>query len=184
MFNNCTSLTAAPALPAKELAKNCYKGMFNNCTSLETGPKELPAEILAVSCYHSMFWSCTSLKTVPDLPATTLAKDCYISMFAKCTSLVNAPALSAMTLAENCYQGMFSDCEKLSSVKMLASSDQITSEKFNNWLYKAGTKATNRSLTLTTQAAYNALKTNNLLPANYWQAGKCTVKAEDGTEIK
>ena len=184
MFNNCTSLTAAPALPAKELAKNCYKGMFNNCTSLETGPKDLPAEILAVSCYHSMFWSCTSLKTVPDLPATTLAKDCYISMFAKCTSLVNAPALSAMTLAENCYQGMFSSCEKLSSVKMLAPSDQITSDKFKNWLDKAGTKATNRTLTLTDQAAYNALKTNNLLPSNYWQAGNCTVKAANGSDIK
>ena len=163
MFFGCSSLTAAPDLPAKELAKNCYKGMFNNCTSLETGPKELPAEILAESCYHSMFWSCTSLKTVPDLPATTLVKDCYISMFAKCTALVNAPALSAMTLAENCYQGMFSSCANLSSVKMLASSDQITSDKFKNWLYEAGTKATNRTLTLTDQAAYDAL-VNAYLP--------------------
>ena len=164
MFLGCSSLTAAPALPATTLAKSCYKGMFNNCTGLETGPKELPAKILAESCYNSMFLSCTSLKTVPDLPATTLVKDCYISMFAKCTALVNAPALSAMTLAENCYQGMFSSCANLSSVKMLASSDQITSDKFKNWLYEAGTKATNRTLTLTDQAAYDAL-VNAYLPA-------------------
>ena len=184
MFWGCTSLTAAPDLPATTLAKNCYAVMFRGCTSLETGPKELPAEILAERCYNSMFSGCTSLQTVPALPATELAVGCYISMFSSCTSLVNAPALPAMTLAEKCYQGMFSSCEKLSSVKMLASSDQITSEKFNNWLYKAGTKATIRSLTLTDQAAYNALKTNNLLPANYWQKGKCTVKAADGTMIK
>ena len=184
MFYECTSLTAAPDLPATKLAKNCYTTMFRGCTSLETGPKELPAEILAERCYSTMFSGCTSLKTVPALPATELAVGCYISMFSSCTSLVNAPALPAMTLAEKCYQGMFSSCTNLSSVKMLASSDQITSEKFNNWLYKAGTKATNHSLTLTDQAAYDALKTNNLLPANYWQAGKCTVKAADGTDIK
>lgn len=184
MFWGCTSLTAAPDLPATTLAKNCYAVMFRGCTSLETGPKELPAEILAERCYNSMFSGCTSLKTVPALPATELAVGCYISMFSSCTSLVNAPALPAMTLAEKCYQGMFSSCTNLSSVKMLASNAQITSDKFKNWLYQAGTKATNRSLTLTDQAAYNALKTNNLLPSNYWQAGKCTVKAADGTEIK
>lgn len=174
MFNGCTSLTAAPDLPATELAKTCYKGMFSYCTSLETGPKELPAEILAESCYHSMFWSCTSLKTVPDLPATTLKKDCYISMFAKCTALVNAPALSAMTLAENCYQGMFSNCEKLSSVKMLASSDQITSDKFKNWLDNAGTSATTRKLIVQDEAAYDAL-INAGLPVK-WKTDQCTVE--------
>ena len=34
MFYNCTSLTAAPALPATTLAEGCYQGMFNYCTSL------------------------------------------------------------------------------------------------------------------------------------------------------
>ena len=183
MFWGCTSLTAAPDLPATTLAKNCYAVMFRGCTSLETGPKELPAEILAERCYNSMFSGCTSLKTVPALPATELAVGCYISMFSSCTSLVNAPALPAMTLAENCYQGMFSSCTNLSSVKMLASNVQITSDKFKNWLYKAGTKATIRSLTLTDQTAYDAMKTNSLLPTN-WQAGNCTVNAADGSDIK
>lgn len=184
MFWGCTSLTAAPDLPATTLAKNCYAVMFRGCTRLETGPKKLPAEILAERCYNSMFSGCTSLKTVPALPATELAVGCYISMFSSCTSLVNAPALPAMTLAEKCYQGMFSSCEKLSSVKMLAPSDQITSDKFNNWLYKAGTSATTRKLIVQDEAAYDALKTNNLLPSNYWQAGNCTVKAADESVIK
>lgn len=157
MFWNCTSLKAAPDLPATELAESCYSTMFYNCINLETGPKELLATKLAESCYNSMFCRCSSLKTVPDLPATTLAKSCYTSMFSGCTSLVNAPALSAMTLAEKCYQGMFSSCEKLSSVKMLASSDQITSDKFRDWLYNAGTSATTRKLIVQDEAAYNAL---------------------------
>lgn len=174
MFRDCTSLTAAPDLPAKELAKNCYATMFYSCSKLETGPKKLLATTLAERCYDSMFCRCTSLKTVPDLPATTLEKGCYTSMFSGCTSLVNAPALPAMTLAGNCYQGMFSSCTNLSSVKMLASSAQITSDKFRNWLYKAGTSATSRKLIVLDEAAYNALVTAGL-PAK-WKTDQCTVE--------
>lgn len=174
MFYGCTSLTAAPDLPATKLAKTCYTTMFYSCSKLETGPKELLATTLAERCYASMFSSCTSLKTVPDLPATTLEKGCYTSMFSGCTSLVNAPALPAMTLAENCYQGMFSSCTNLSSVKMLASSAQITSDKFRNWLYKAGTSATSRKLIVLDEAAYNALVTAGL-PAK-WKTDQCTVQ--------
>ena len=35
MFNGCTSLTTAPALPATTLTDFCYYYMFNNCTSLQ-----------------------------------------------------------------------------------------------------------------------------------------------------
>lgn len=174
MFYGCTSLTAAPDLPATKLAKTCYTTMFYSCSKLETGPKELLATTLAERCYASMFSSCTSLKTVPDLPATTLEKGCYTSMFSGCTSLVNAPALPAMTLAENCYQGMFSSCTNLSSVKMLASSAQITSDKFRNWLYKAGTSATTRKLIVQDEAAYNALVKVSL-PVK-WKTDQCTVE--------
>lgn len=34
MFENCTSLTTAPSLPAKTLAAQCYKYMFNKCSNL------------------------------------------------------------------------------------------------------------------------------------------------------
>ena len=36
MFENCTSLTQAPALPATELVDYCYDGMFEGCTSLNS----------------------------------------------------------------------------------------------------------------------------------------------------
>lgn len=35
MFNNCSSLTTAPALPATTLANYCYGSMFYGCTSLQ-----------------------------------------------------------------------------------------------------------------------------------------------------
>ena len=86
MFENCSSLTKAPALPAMTLAKNCYGHMFYGCTSLTTAPA-LPATNLAESCYASMFYGCTSLTTAPALPATTLASYCYWQMFEKCSKL-------------------------------------------------------------------------------------------------
>ena len=61
MFDGCTSLTTAPALPATTLKSDCYSNMFNGCTSLTTAPV-LPATTLANSCYYSMFYGCTSLQ--------------------------------------------------------------------------------------------------------------------------
>jgi hypothetical protein len=112
LFYNCTSLTAAPALPATTLAAHCYRAMFQSCTSLTTAPA-LPATTLAAACYYSMFQSCTNLTTAPALPATTLAPYCYYYMFRDCSSLTTAPALPATTLAADCYYSMFQSCSKL-----------------------------------------------------------------------
>ena len=118
MFDGCTSLTQAPALPATTLAAGCYAVMFNGCTSLTQAPA-LPATTLEISCYLQMFNGCTSLTQAPALPATTLASNCYYFMFSGCTSLTNVPALPATTLANYCYYGMFLGCTslKLSSTK-------------------------------------------------------------------
>ena len=35
MFIGCSSLTAAPALPATTLADNCYYGMFFDCPNVQ-----------------------------------------------------------------------------------------------------------------------------------------------------
>lgn len=87
MFQDCTSLTAAPELPGTTLTINAYASMFRNCTSLVTGPSVLPATTLVQSCYANMFSGCTSLTTAPVLPATTLVSACYGYMFSGCTSL-------------------------------------------------------------------------------------------------
>ena len=112
MFQGCTSLTAAPSLPATTLAGSCYSVMFQGCTSLTAAPS-LPATTLADSCYQAMFRGCTSLTAAPSLPATTLANYCYSSMFQDCTSLTAAPSLPATTLAGSCYNAMFRGCSKI-----------------------------------------------------------------------
>ena len=94
------------------LANYCYSYMFRGCTSLTAAPS-LPATTLANYCYSSMFYGCTSLTAAPSLPATTLANSCYFSMFQGCTSLTAAPSLPATTLASSCYFSMFYGCTKI-----------------------------------------------------------------------
>ena len=118
LFYDCSVLTSAPELPAKTLAKDCYKSMFFNCTSLTSAPK-LPATTLAGSCYNSMFSGCTSLTAAPELPATTLADNCYLSMFHGCTGLTSAPELKATTLKGSCYYDMFYGCTSLTAAPEL-----------------------------------------------------------------
>ena len=126
MFDHCTSLTQAPALPATTLANFCYQSMFQGCTSLTQAPA-LPATTLTSSCYHSMFRNCTSLTQAPALPATTLTGSCYYSMFFGCTSLTQAPALPATTLAAFCYQSMFQGCTSLTQAPALSATSLMAS---------------------------------------------------------
>ena len=66
MFNNCTSLTTAPELPATTLNTNCYSYMFNGCTSL----KRIKMNASAGSIGENMFNGCTSLELV-DMTGST-----------------------------------------------------------------------------------------------------------------
>ena len=114
LFYNCTSLTAAPELPATILAERCYSYMFYGCTSLTTAP-ELWATTLERYCYSCMFYGCESLTTAPELWATTLTEECYSCMFYGCTSLTTAPQLPATELANYCYNNMFGGCTSLTT---------------------------------------------------------------------
>ena len=118
MFQGCTSLTSAPALPAVNLESGCYYGMFQGCTSLTTAPA-LPATKLGYRCYQSMFQGCSKLTTAPALPATKLESYCYVSMFQGCTSLTTAPILPATSILYGCYQSMFQGCSKLTTAPAL-----------------------------------------------------------------
>ena len=70
MFEDCTSLTKAPALPATTLAQSCYSYMFSGCTSLTKSP-ELTATTLADYCFYYMFSGCSSLNEVRcQIPST------------------------------------------------------------------------------------------------------------------
>ena len=122
MFYRCTGLTNAPALPASTLAANCYEGMFFGCTGLTNAPA-LPATNLAASCYLSMFNACTGLTEAPDLPAMNMLESCYSSMFSSCKGLANAPALPATNLADSCYTYMFYKCPGLTNAPALPAMD-------------------------------------------------------------
>ena len=108
MFNNCSSLTTAPKLPATVLANHCYKGMFQSCTSLTTAPEILPATTLASCCYQYMFDRCTALTTAPELPATSLANYCYSDMFNGCSKLNRIKCLATYILAIGCTENWVS----------------------------------------------------------------------------
>ena len=156
MFSNCTSLTAAPALPATTLTVECYKAMFSGCTSLTTTP-ELPATTLTENCYYNMFYGCTSLTTAPALPATTLTDWCYGGMFYGCTSLVQAPELPATSLFAGCYRDMFCNCTNLNYVKAMFITDPTMNYYLEGWLdgvSETGTFVKNSAATWTKEQAY------------------------------
>ena len=77
-FKGSTGLKDASGLDLGDIAiaGTCYGSMFNGCTSLTQAPA-LPATTLAGYCYNYMFNGCTSLTQAPALPATTLAEGCY-----------------------------------------------------------------------------------------------------------
>lgn len=130
--------------------------MFDGCSSLKIAPA-LPATELAYECYFSMFEECESLTIAPELPATILADFCYKMMFYDCTSLKKAPILRAETLTESCYYDMFYHCINLSSVTMLAT-DVSDFNCLDGWLYDAGTNTTSRTLTLKNSTVYDTIK--------------------------
>lgn len=78
----------------------CYSRMFQGCTSLTKAPA-LPATTLPNSCYLSMFSGCTSLTKAPAILATTANSGYYGYMFENCSSLTNAsfPNLTRETVA-------------------------------------------------------------------------------------
>ena len=155
LFRECTSLTAAPALPVTTLAEYCYNSMFSGCTSLTTAP-ELPATTLANCCYAGMFDGCSSLVQAPALPATTLTNSCYSSMFAGCSSLTQAPELPATTLVNNCYNYMFTSCKKLNYVKAMFTTNPRKGTYLTYWLdnvSQTGTFVKNSAATWTKEYA-------------------------------
>ena len=118
LFYGASSLTAAPELPAMQLASNCYCGMFAGCTSLEVAPA-LPAVTLAPGCYSAMFQSCYYLRQAPVLNAKKLARLCYSTMLEDCSSLEEAPSLPAVEMEEGCYHQMFAWCYSLKTAPAL-----------------------------------------------------------------
>ena len=153
LFEGADIRTAAITFDFDTVGNNAFDSMFNNCTSLTTAPATLPAT-LGQYCYTDMFKGCSSLTTAPALPATTLAIYCYYNMFYGCTSLVQAPELPATTLVLGCYQQMFYGCTKLNYVKaMFTNAENTTIYFWLNGVSETGTFVKNTAATWTNEQA-------------------------------
>lgn len=110
MFRSCSSLVAAPELPACEtLGPQTFNYMFLFCSSLSAAPA-VKAKTLGRQSCCGMFNSCRSLSTMPDMSFEQLAPNCCQQMFAGCTGLTRvSDFLSACSpqLCSACFQDMF-----------------------------------------------------------------------------
>ena len=116
LFDGCTSLVQAPALPATTLATYCYGYMFDGCTSLVQAPA-LPATTLATYCYYRMFDGCSKLKEV-RIAATTTATGAFYQ------------CLSGVSSTGDFY------CDPDATIFPTDSSSGIP-ENWNRWVYGA-----------------------------------------------
>lgn len=110
LFNNCTGLTDASqlVLPVTGLTENCYEGLFAGCTSLVAAP-QLPATTLASYCYLMMFAGCENLTTAPDLLAPVLSNNSYWGMFMYCSKLNYVKCLATDISAASCTSNWLQD---------------------------------------------------------------------------
>ena len=76
MFNGCSSLTQAPALPATTLASSCYSGMFSGCTSLTQAPtiKTYTPNLQAFDSMLNMYTNAWGQLTSCNWPDLTIAE--------------------------------------------------------------------------------------------------------------
>ena len=81
-----------------------FYGLFEDCTSLTKAPILPATTLLNDSCYAYMFSGCQSLTKAPELPATTLGERCYINMFSGCRSLKEV-RISATKTATDALNG-------------------------------------------------------------------------------
>ena len=118
MFQGCTSLTAAPELPANgTIATEGYREMFSGCTAMATPPTRLAVSPASGSSsnFREMFKGCTSLLLSPELPVTEVRSNGCQSMFEGCTALTAAPDLPALTVANYAYNNMFLGCSAMTA---------------------------------------------------------------------
>lgn len=90
----------------------CFGTLFNNCTSLTSIPN-LPATTLTDNCYFAMFYGCTHITTATSLPATSIPYNAYYNMFVDCYNLEQLPRLPATTVLDWWCWNMFSGCSKI-----------------------------------------------------------------------
>ena len=80
MFQNCTSLTTAPELPATTLVSNCYQYMFYGCKSLNY-IKAMFITTIGSSYMNSWVSGVASTGTFVKNAAATWTMSCGVSTY-------------------------------------------------------------------------------------------------------
>ncbi len=133
MFDECTSLSAAPSLPCTRFTTGDehYYGMFSGCTSLTSIPT-LSASQVGNSTYGYMFAKCTGLISV-YLPITNLYDCAYYGMFSGCTNLYSAAIMTeSVGNRNNAFADMFKGCSNLGYVECRL--NRAESYMFSGWM--------------------------------------------------
>ena len=126
--------------------------IYGNVMSLLKGKDNLESAdaLEANNAFYGLFAGADKLVNNDErqivLPATRLTEGCYQDMFNGCKGIEKAPDLPAPKLENNCYQEMFYDCAKLNHVTCLAT-DIKAENSTKDWLGKAGTEASTKTLT-------------------------------------
>jgi hypothetical protein len=112
MFQGCTSLTQASALPATTLQHYCYQEMFCGCSQLSTGPEFLATGATTADSGYckSMFNMCRNLVTAYIPQPTVAPQECFMNMFSGCNSTsftILNNTLPATIVGVSCYENMF-----------------------------------------------------------------------------
>ena len=105
LFYNCRNIVNVSSnfLPATTLAGVCYSSMFQDCTSLTTAPA-LPATTLANWCYQGMFQGCTKLNYIKCLATDIYASNCtwnWVGNVARTGTFVKNPNMTSWTIGSN-----------------------------------------------------------------------------------
>ena len=105
LFYNCNNIVNVSSnfLPATTLASVCYSSMFQDCTSLTTAPA-LPATTLANWCYQGMFQGCTKLNYIKCLATDIYASNCtwnWVGNVARTGTFVKNPNMTSWTTGSN-----------------------------------------------------------------------------------
>ena len=120
LFNGCTSLIAAPELPATDVGSLSYAWMFCDCVAL-INPPVMPSTLtIHESTCEAMFKNCTSMTTSPSITFTNATQYAFQDMFNGCVALTTAPEIHAAKLKDCSCRRMFKGCSSLNYIKCLA----------------------------------------------------------------
>ena len=145
MFYANYKLLTVPALPAMNLANDCYRLMFRECTKITSIADMYFKDVDGTTgntTFYCMYQLCTGLTSIV-LPEMTFSNGgrCW-GMFWGCSGLTSAEVKvpENYTIPNYAYRQLFTSCTNLTNIECLATS--FNTNSFNDWLSSASATGT------------------------------------------